>query len=400
MPTVSPSRPRKRIDWADATIGIACGLAVMFTAIFLGVMPLIRGFAGSRDFVVYWATGRQLIHHANPYDPVAMGQIEHAAGLAAKGTFYMRNPPWALPLTVPLGLFGARAASLPWSLLLIALLIVSVRMLWTMIGRPPTRLDLLGYIFPPALVCVMLGQTSLFVLLGLVLFLRLHRTRPFAAGAALWLGTLKPHLFLPFAAVLLIWIVLTRSYRILYGAATAMAASWVITLSIDPSAWSQYQQWMRTSGIAQEPIPCLSVLLRNLIDPAATWLVLVPSVLGMVWAVMWFWRRRRSWDWLEHGSLIIVVSLLLAPYCWVWDQCLAIPALLFTASRTASRSLLGVLGLLYILFELQPFFVPEQTSLSNLWLAGVWLAWMLCARAVSSVDTVGLPASAQAASAL
>jgi hypothetical protein len=43
------------------------GLMLAFTALFLGVMPL-TDMAGKRDFVVYWATGQQLVHHANPYD--------------------------------------------------------------------------------------------------------------------------------------------------------------------------------------------------------------------------------------------------------------------------------------------------------------------------------------------
>jgi hypothetical protein len=86
-------------------------------------------------------------------------------------------------------------------------------------------LNYLGYSFAPALVCLIVGQTSLFALLGLVLFLRLHRTRPFLAGVSLWLCALKPHLFLAFGVVLLAWIIVSRCYRILLGAASAMAAA-------------------------------------------------------------------------------------------------------------------------------------------------------------------------------
>ena len=110
----------------------------------------------------------------------------------------MRNPPSALLLTLPLGFFGLRAGALLWSLFLLACLVLSVRMLWAMHGRPRNQLHWLGYTFAPALDCLMSGQMSLFVLLGLVLFLRLHRSRPFLAGASLWLCMLKPHLFLPF----------------------------------------------------------------------------------------------------------------------------------------------------------------------------------------------------------
>lgn len=72
--------PRKRPDLADLSIAMACGLAIASTALFLAVLPLIQHLAGSRDFVVYWATGQQLAHHANPFDAAAMDRLEHAAG--------------------------------------------------------------------------------------------------------------------------------------------------------------------------------------------------------------------------------------------------------------------------------------------------------------------------------
>ena len=50
------------------------------------------------------------------------------------------------------------------------------------------------------------------MLLGLVLFLRLHRSSPFLAGVSLWLCLLKPHLFVPFGIVLIVWAIVTRSY--------------------------------------------------------------------------------------------------------------------------------------------------------------------------------------------
>ena len=77
--------------------------------------------------------------------------------------------------------------------------------------------------FAPALACLLAGQISLFALLGLVLFLRLHKTRPLLSGVSLWLCALRPHLFLPFCVVLILWIIATRSYKILLGALAALA---------------------------------------------------------------------------------------------------------------------------------------------------------------------------------
>jgi hypothetical protein len=375
------SATRKRPDFAAASIAFAAGLAIAFTVVFLVVMPLVRTMAGEHDFVVYWATGQLLAHHANPWDAQLIGHVEHAAGLTVQGSFFMRNPPWALPLALPLGFLSVRAAAVPWSLLMLGLLIASVRTLFQILGRPASPLHLLGYAFPPALFCVMMGQTSLFLLLGLVLFLRLYRTRPFLAGAALWFCSLKPHLFLPLAAVLLVWMVVSRSYRILLGAVTAVAASCIVTWFIDPSAWPQYLHWAANSGIVHEPIPCLSVVLHNLLDPAAEWLVFLPAIVASVWALIYFWRHRHVWDWLEHGNLLMLVSLLVAPYCWIHDQVLALPALVYAAWRTPSRALLVVLAAVYVLLEIQSFDPTGLISPLYLWPAPVWLAWYLAARA-------------------
>ena len=126
---------------AELSIALVSGLALALTALFLCVVPLAGKTSGARDFVVYWATGQQLVHHANPYDRDAMMRIERSAGLAAGyGALFMRNPPWALPLSLPLGFVGLRIGGLVWSLILLACLLGSVRMLWSMHGRPDNQL--------------------------------------------------------------------------------------------------------------------------------------------------------------------------------------------------------------------------------------------------------------------
>ena len=370
-----------RRDFTTLFIAIACALGVVFTTLFLATLPFNPATIARRDFIVYWATGRQLVQHGNPYDPGAISRIEREAGFRGPGSYYMRNTPWALPLAYPLGYFSPVAAALPWSLLMLALLIASVRILWGSFGLASSHLDWLGYCFPPALFCVILGQTSILVLCGLVLFLRLHKLHPFAAGAALWLCTLKPHLFLPFALVLLVWIVVSRSVRILAGSLTAFALGAVITTLIDPSAWSQYSFYMRTSVITREFTPCLGDLLRDRINPSAEWIAFLPAVLGCIWALAYFWPRRHSWDWLEHGSPLLLVSLLVAPFGWIFDQSLALPAILYAVSRNASQTMLSFLALIYVLIEIQIISPFGLHSALYIWIAPAWLIWYLFARA-------------------
>lgn len=310
-----------------------------------------------------------------------MGALERSAGFTGHGAYFMRNPPWALPLMLPLGFFSARVDALPWSLLLIGVLAVALESLWKTFGRPRNPIDWLGYCFPPALICVAMGQTSLFPLLGMALFLRLHSSRPFWAGAALWFCTLKPHLLLPFAVALGAWIVVSRSYRVVLGLFAALAASSLLVTALDPAAWVQYLAWAQHSGIAHEAVPCLAVELRARIARAKAWLDFVPAGIACVWAAGYFWRQRTSWNWLDQGGLLLLVSLVVAPYCWINDQCLALPALLFAASRCDSRRLLGVWGGFCLVLASQVFLVGRLYSGWYLWPAPAWLIWFLFARA-------------------
>ena len=374
------SSPRPKYDFADISIASVTGLMVAYTVLFLCVLPLIGKLAGGRDFVVYWATGQQLVHHANPFDEDAMRRIEQGAGLDAKFKVgLMRNPPWAMVLAYPLGFIGLRVGAFLWSLLLLGCLAGSVLMLWRMHGSPGNYLHWLGFSFAPALLCVSMGQTSLFVLLGYVLFLRLHREHQFLAGVSLWFCALKPHLFLVFGVVLLVWIVLSKSYKILAGAAAAMAASCAAVYCIDPAAWGQYAQMMRTYGIENEPIPCMSTLLRLWIRPQAMWLEFLPAAVGCAWALGYFFVRRRTWDWMKDGSVLMLVSILAAPYCWIIDESLAIPALLHGAYLTRFRPLLAVLALASVAIEAELMSGCKLFSYFYVWTAPAWLTWYLCA---------------------
>lgn len=379
---------QKRGDLADMAIASVAGLALALIILFIFAVPLAGNLAASRDFVSYWATGRRLVLHADPYDSNSVATLEQAAGLKFRVALVMRNPPWALPLVYPLGFLGLRLAATLWTLLLLASLLVCVRMLHQLHGSPSSHIHWLGFAFTPATICLTMGQASLFALLGLVLFLQLHHRRPFAAGAALWLCALKPHLFLPFAASLTAWIVVSRSYKLLAGAATALALSSAAAYAIDPSAFAAYIRMMRSPAVKDDLIPCLAVVTRQWLWPQATWLQYLPAALCCIWALFYFWRRRASWDWLTDGSPLILVSLLAAPYSWLYDQCLAIPAILDGAYATRSRRLLAALATLILFADIEICVVKVSSPL-YLWTAPVWLAWYLMARASANQAATG-----------
>ena len=194
-----------KISWKSVrsilefTIVSICTLLFVVTAIWLCFSIFGSAHVGRSDFSEYWASGQLLRHHANPYARGAVLDLERSIGFSEKEALVMWNLPSALLLVLPLGFFGnPRVEHALWDLLIIGSLIASVRMIWIMHGRPRTSSNILAYTFAPALMCVLTGQVSMFILLGLVVFFRLHSSRPLVAGVSLWLCMLKPHLFLPF----------------------------------------------------------------------------------------------------------------------------------------------------------------------------------------------------------
>src|SRR6266446_1322664 len=379
------SKPLRTI--AELLVVGICTLTFAITALGFVVSLLRRDAVGTRDFVEYWAAGSLLAHHADPYESSAILRVERSVGFNLPAQI-MANPPWALPLVLPLGFLSARVGYLLWILSSIACLVASVRIIWAMHGRPTTDWNVLGYTFAPALLCLLAAQVTVYVLFGLVLFLYWHRSRPFMAGVSLWLCLLKPHLFLPFGIVLLAWIILSKCYKVLAGTAVALGLSTAITLVFDPHIWAHYLRMMSAARLDQANVPCLSILLRQQVWPHTLWLQWLPATLGCIWALAYFWRHRHNWDWMKDGSLLILVSVLVPPYTWILDQAVLIPALLHGAYTTQSRGLIAFLALTSAAIEIGLF---RRTSVLQsfffLWTVPAWLAWYLCA--VRRGDRIG-----------
>jgi hypothetical protein len=368
-------------------------IAFVFTA--LGVLGsmLSPNSAGSHDFVEYWASGHLLVNHANPYDANALLNLERSAGFPKDAhTLIMGNPPSALLITLPLGMVGAKLGEWLWLLLILGSLLGSVQLLRSMYALPKGPLRLLGFAFAPALTCLLAGQISLFMLLGLVLFLRWHNNRPFLAGMALWFCLLKPHMFLPFGAVLLVWIVRSRCYPMLTGITTALGLRSATATALDPRVWTEYFEMMAKQRLDRLVLPCVSSALRQLVYPHTTWVQSVPAALGCLWALAYFFKHRNSWNWIERASVLTLVSVTVAPYAWFFDQAILVPAILEGSNTTRSRTLIAILALMSAGIEIASLRGVLLLSPFYLWTAPAWLLWFLFAtRGKASKTSVKTP---------
>jgi hypothetical protein len=92
---------------------------------------------------------------------------------------------------------------------------------------------------------------------------------------------------------------------------------------------------------------------------------------------------------MAHGSLLMLVSVLAAPYSWLMDQAILIPALLHAAYLIRSRSVVAILALASAVIEIGILCgLPLMFSASWLWTAPAWLTWYLYATRRSYMTNV------------
>jgi len=336
----------------------------------------VIGQPASKDYISYWSAGKLLIQHANPYSRPDVLALERTHGYSETRPLMMRNPPWALFLTVPLG-FGNPAAGLVlWTLAAAGCIVAFIRLL-----KVPPEDRAFVFLFAPSIAVFRIGQTSPFLLLGFSLFLYLHRRRPFLAGASLLLMAIKPHLFLVFWAVLLADSIYRRRLLVFAGLAAALAAGTTFAMCFNAHIWQHYFAMLRGSDLDSEFFPTTSMMFRLLIDPYAIWLLFLPSAVAIVWGLWFYTRNRLVWHWETHGMLLMLVTILVSPYSWFPDEIVLLPALAFAITfpqrRPRSLEILVVINLVAILVLM----AGNRSIVSTvyLWTPSAWLAWFLYA---------------------
>jgi hypothetical protein len=347
---------------------------------FLAFASTSRKAAGY-DFISYWSSGHRLLQGLDPYDPAGVFRLEHSVGYVGIRPNVMLNPPIAFILVAGLGLTTPRIGDILWMALLVVSLMASVRVLWNLNGRPESRVHLVSYSFAPVAACLIAGQLGIFMLLGIALFLYLEKTRPILAGMCLFPCLLKPHLFLAFGLVFILYCLHARGWRLLLGVSATVCTACIFSACLDAHGWTQYFHMMKaTDEIQREFIPTVSTMFRFLVDKNEAWLQFVPALASCCWAVPFYWRRRKGWQWSQDGLVLLLVSLLFAPHAWFTDEAIVLPALLnsLVKAQAAGKSLTPFLVLSAIALA-EVFFSVPLASAYYIWTMPAWFAWYLYA---------------------
>jgi hypothetical protein len=388
----------KRSAWRKLVAGgiIAAGFSWV---VFLFAINLTGKDVAGRDYIQYWAAGRQVLRHANPYDAEAILRLEQSAGPGRTEPELSGSPPLVLLLAAPLAALSAKTGLVVWFAVLFASFSVSLVILWRLHGRPDTLFYLFGFLFAPVLACLQCGQITILLLLCVLGFLYFLHSRPWLAGALLVPLTLKPHLFLPFAVALIFWILSRKAYGVLAGFAVTFALCLAAVLYLDPLAWARYLEMMRTQGLVDDFVPTLSNAMQRLVSPGTRWLRFLPDAAACVWAGWYFQSRRDRWNWMDQGMVTLLVSFLCAPYGFFFDESVLLPAVL-TGVLRARRSGLALwpIAIAAAAALIECLRLVPVTSLFYLWTVPAWMLWYLyAAKGGRSAPVEQAPAGAGAA---
>jgi hypothetical protein len=301
-----------------------------FLVLALGLLSYLRPL---KDFVEYWTAAHLSLNHQNPYSIRAMMELQKPLGWAEPLPLMFLDPPWVLPFVLPFRFLGSYP--LAWSIWILAIaasLVFSSRILLNIyaedvklpeISDTPFLRGLFIFSFYPALLCLRFAKTTPLMLLGLAGFIWFHRrNKLIAAGLSLSLVALKPNL----VYLVLLALVLTRSWRVIASSGFVVAALSCIALLMDRGIFSEYFGLIRSPYMALYPSALGWVLRLPFSVLSSAWMQWLPVLGGLIWFVVYWRRHRGSWSWEEQMPILLTVSLLTTSYARLYDQVLlAIP---------------------------------------------------------------------------
>lgn len=327
------------------------------------------GLAVGRDFTMFWSASALALEGraSSVYDFQVIrdmqGLLTGVPDPAYPGWLY---PPTALLLVTPVSLLPYKGALIVWSMLGAGALGL---VLWKVVRDPGFVAALL--LFPAVSLCLINGQSGLFLAAlvggGLVLLDR----RPWLAGIVLGIATVKPQMMLLVVPCLL----LGRHWRAIAGLAATFAALVVLSfLAFGSVTWAGFFDNVlggvdileHVRPLERMPSVLVAASLAGLSRDAATALQVLVALLALA-AAGWTWIRRLPMA--VRGSALLFATPLFTPYSFDYDLAVLTVAFAWLSLEVIRRGWL-------------PW---EKTLTAILWVSPI-AAWLL-ARATGILVT-------------
>jgi hypothetical protein len=327
LPRVSPA--------LVAAIVIAISIAILVQ---FGLRPQHDsgriGLKVSGDFLLFWSSAKLILQGQNPYDGgLLLTTMSQTVG-PMEYDMRVPTPPALAGLLLPLAILPFNIALLTWTISNVAL--AGLHLVYQTIQIPDNRQKLaikFAFIstFYPLFLAIKLAQIIPLLFFCTALFCAnqdklIDRRKGFFSGLALAVCTIKPHLFLPFLIVVSLWTLRARMWRVAIGFIIGVASLWLFPVCFNSKVYSLYLNSDLSNSLNWRT-PTIGFWLAELAGGVA-YLKFLPLLLACGYAL---WTGLTVL--LDEGALrritrrMIPLSLACAPYLWVYDFVLLIPAI-------------------------------------------------------------------------
>jgi len=289
----------------------------------------------TNDFIAYWAAARLLLTDGNAFSPGQVIALQRTVDWTKASPAVMYNPPWALLLVLPFGLLDHDTAQFFWFLLNTVFVFLGAQILWRFYAGTPAP-SLSGWLallsFPPIYFVLLIGQIGPIVLTGVVGFLLAARNRAWVwAGACLAIASIKPHLLYLLWIAVALWVWRDRKWQLVAGFTLAFMFLAAVPVFIDGQIYTRYLNFMfdRTVILPTDWVnPTIGMAVNELLGANRQWLRWLPALGGIIWLLCYWQKNAKRWDWAFDLPLILLVSIVTAPYSWTFDYIVLLPALM------------------------------------------------------------------------
>ncbi len=311
----------------------------------------------SPDLINFWASAKILQSAGNPYQ---LTNLEHFATAEIPGTHVFSpvfNPPIAFIFLDHLSAFTLTEAR--QSLLLLSVFCLALYLWLTLpcLSNHAHPSEVIRYVLKTLLIVISLmpittllrlGQIDapLMVALGAALVLS-ERNHKILAGILLSLTAIKPHLFLLLYGVIFANELRQSYFKIPLGFCSGVAALLIISHIQFPELWAQWLAIDRSVvfGFVQ---PNIGSNLRLLFNRADSWWVnLMPLIVIFPYVIVKVIRFGSTKN--EFWGIYLPLSLIVAPYIWLYDYALLLPSVALiglSSTSIAPVALLTCAGML------------------------------------------------------
>ena len=357
------------------------GLVIVCARAVADSFPLSYGSIGTRDGYQYWAALQALLGGKNPFDPSNLIPVDRGIEYQNAQLPMMRNPPWTAVFMMPcmLGTFSEAI----WSWRFVQIILV-VCIWWALTPRTAgiaQRLAsaLLLVCFYPIADSYHSGQLGLLLAFGVALFLRWSGEKE-QLRSVLFISIMlnKPHLFLAVFSYLVSkgrWRALVISLLLNVSVCIAIFGSQSIFDWVQ-SMFNPVHPELRTS-LADFRSNTFSAWIRELLLNSGygrgDYLIGVFALTSLVsgWLVA---RQSRGFN--IDGPLLILLSLLFAPYGWMSDYAILGPLLISPRADLGDPNRRAVVVVSALLLSMSVLLIPAVLSTLT-WLMAVVVYWAI-----------------------